>query len=369
MSTLVLAGLGHRRVLDQLEHLGAAPARRSGSRAWPLHDYGFARVRRRHDAHRGRIHRLRRRRDARPAAATGCSAARPCTSRSPRRSSPRRASSGRSATTSATRSTRCCTRAGSSRTTSSTCPAARRSSGRGRYHRDINLRDTLQTDLNVFEDFEPKLSEASRAADVLFLANIQPDLQREVREQCDAARFVAMDSMNLWIDIAHAVAAADDRAGRLPDPQRRRAQAADGRAQPDPRRAPGARPGAARRDRQAGRVRLGDVHARRLLRPVGLPDGRTSSSRPAPATPSRAASSATSPPTRARSTTPRCGARWPTARRAPPSTSRASAASGSTRSTRGEIDARVAELAGVRAPSDALPPRSRMRRPGAPRAP
>ena len=73
----------------------------------------------------------------------------------------------------------------------------------GRYHRDINHRDTLQTDLNVFEDFEPKLSDASRAADVLFLANIQPDLQRDVREQCTAARFVAMDSMNLWIDIAH----------------------------------------------------------------------------------------------------------------------------------------------------------------------
>jgi cytidine kinase len=73
----------------------------------------------------------------------------------------------------------------------------------GRYHRDINQRDTLKTDLNVFEDFQPKLSSAARAADTLFLANIQPDLQREVREQCGAAKFVAMDSMNLWIDIAH----------------------------------------------------------------------------------------------------------------------------------------------------------------------
>jgi cytidine kinase len=73
----------------------------------------------------------------------------------------------------------------------------------GRYHRDINHRDTIQTDLNVFEDFRPKLSPASREADVLFLANIQPELQREVRDQCRAARFVAMDSMNLWIDIAH----------------------------------------------------------------------------------------------------------------------------------------------------------------------
>ncbi len=73
----------------------------------------------------------------------------------------------------------------------------------GRYHRDINRRDTLQTDLNVFEDFEPKLSPAARDAEVLFLGNIQPDLQSDVREQCTAARFVAMDSMNLWIDIAH----------------------------------------------------------------------------------------------------------------------------------------------------------------------
>jgi sugar/nucleoside kinase (ribokinase family) len=72
----------------------------------------------------------------------------------------------------------------------------------GRYERDPNIRHTLQTDLNVFESFQPKLSEASRAADVLFLANIQPDLQRAVREQCTGARFAALDTMNLWIDIA-----------------------------------------------------------------------------------------------------------------------------------------------------------------------
>ena len=72
----------------------------------------------------------------------------------------------------------------------------------GRYERDLNVRHTLQTDLNVFEHFEPKLSEASRAADVLFLANIQPDLQRQVRAQCPAARFTALDTMDLWIDIA-----------------------------------------------------------------------------------------------------------------------------------------------------------------------
>src|SRR3954462_12628423 len=72
----------------------------------------------------------------------------------------------------------------------------------GEYEENLNNRHTHDTQLNVFGDFQPKLSEESRAADVLFLANIQPDLQREVREQCPDARFVAMDSMNLWIDIA-----------------------------------------------------------------------------------------------------------------------------------------------------------------------
>jgi cytidine kinase len=73
----------------------------------------------------------------------------------------------------------------------------------GRYERDVNVRHTLQTDLNVFEHFKPKLSDAAKAAETLFLANIQPDLQRRVREQCEAVRFSALDSMNLWIDIAH----------------------------------------------------------------------------------------------------------------------------------------------------------------------
>src|SRR5215210_3819779 len=58
-----------------------------------------------------------------------------------------------------------------------------------RYERDVNVRHTLQTDLNVFEHFQPKLSEEAKHAHTLFLANIQPDLQRAVREQCAGARF------------------------------------------------------------------------------------------------------------------------------------------------------------------------------------
>ncbi len=72
----------------------------------------------------------------------------------------------------------------------------------GHYDFDLNTAHTDDTQLNVFGDFAPKLSAPSRDADVLFLANIQPDLQREVREQCGAARFVAMDSMNFWIETA-----------------------------------------------------------------------------------------------------------------------------------------------------------------------
>jgi sugar/nucleoside kinase (ribokinase family) len=74
----------------------------------------------------------------------------------------------------------------------------------GEYGWDLNSRETLDTQLNVFEQFDPKLSQASKECDVLFLANILPDLQLQVSEQCSAARFVALDSMNLWIDVARA---------------------------------------------------------------------------------------------------------------------------------------------------------------------
>jgi sugar/nucleoside kinase (ribokinase family) len=73
---------------------------------------------------------------------------------------------------------------------------------RGRYEYDLNVAHTEDTQLGVFAEFEPKLSAASQAADTLFLANIQPDLQRQVRAQCAAARLSGLDSMNLWIETA-----------------------------------------------------------------------------------------------------------------------------------------------------------------------
>ena len=72
----------------------------------------------------------------------------------------------------------------------------------GRYDYDMNTAHTLDTQLNVFETFDPKLSSGSRNAEHVFLANIQPTLQRQVREQCTNANFVAMDTMNYWITSA-----------------------------------------------------------------------------------------------------------------------------------------------------------------------
>ena len=69
----------------------------------------------------------------------------------------------------------------------------------GRYEYDMNTAHTLDTQLNVFETFNPKLSDNSKTAKLLFLANILPMLQKQVREQCENAEFVAMDTMNFWI--------------------------------------------------------------------------------------------------------------------------------------------------------------------------
>jgi sugar/nucleoside kinase (ribokinase family) len=70
---------------------------------------------------------------------------------------------------------------------------------RGRYDFDLNTAHTLDTQLNVFADFKPKLSAESQGARLVFLGNIQPDLQREVREQVRGAELVALDTMNYWI--------------------------------------------------------------------------------------------------------------------------------------------------------------------------
>ncbi|MBL8239572.1 MAG: sugar kinase [Bryobacterales bacterium] len=73
---------------------------------------------------------------------------------------------------------------------------------KGVYSADMNDRDTLVTDLNVFEHFEPKLPESYKDAEYLLLGNIQPTLQRNVRAQMKQPRITGGDTMNLWINIA-----------------------------------------------------------------------------------------------------------------------------------------------------------------------
>ena len=70
----------------------------------------------------------------------------------------------------------------------------------GKYHDNGDDRDTLFTDLGVFENFNPSIHTSNKNASWLFLANIHPSLQLSVLEQCINAPLVVTDTMNLWID-------------------------------------------------------------------------------------------------------------------------------------------------------------------------
>ena len=69
----------------------------------------------------------------------------------------------------------------------------------GKYSFDLNSRDTLFTDLNVFQSFKPKIPAAYRQSKQVFLGNIDPELQRDVLDQVDTPDLVACDTMNFWI--------------------------------------------------------------------------------------------------------------------------------------------------------------------------
>ncbi len=72
-----------------------------------------------------------------------------------------------------------------------------------RYHMDMNSRDTLDTQLGVYAGFHPVIPEEYRHSSLLFLANIQPELQMEVLEQMQGARLTVLDTMELWIKTEH----------------------------------------------------------------------------------------------------------------------------------------------------------------------
>jgi sugar/nucleoside kinase (ribokinase family) len=69
----------------------------------------------------------------------------------------------------------------------------------GKYSPDLTSRETIDTRLGVFAQFQPKLAPAHRDAELVFLGNIHPALQYDVVEQCRAPKLVALDTMNLWI--------------------------------------------------------------------------------------------------------------------------------------------------------------------------
>ncbi len=74
---------------------------------------------------------------------------------------------------------------------------------KGRYHNDMNSRDTLDTQLNVLADFSPTLPEESRESDFLMLGNLTPSVQKSVLEQMSKRpKLVILDTMNFWMDIA-----------------------------------------------------------------------------------------------------------------------------------------------------------------------
>ena len=69
----------------------------------------------------------------------------------------------------------------------------------GRYHEDLNIRETLRLDLNAFAQFRPLLPEDYRTAEFVFLGNIQPELQLSILDQTRSRRFVACDTLPYWI--------------------------------------------------------------------------------------------------------------------------------------------------------------------------
>jgi sugar/nucleoside kinase (ribokinase family) len=74
----------------------------------------------------------------------------------------------------------------------------------GEYSVNLNSRETLFTELNVFEGFQPKLPQSYRQADIVYLGNMHPALQQSVIEQVASRRLVGMDSMDLWMNITPA---------------------------------------------------------------------------------------------------------------------------------------------------------------------
>jgi len=199
---------------------------------------------------------------------------------------------------------------------------------KGHYEFDLNTAHTDDTQLNVFGDFEPKLSDQSKSSDMLFLANIQPDLQRQVRAQCDGIGFAGLDTMNLWIDIAKdslLAAMSEVDCVLINDAEIRQLTGESNLAR------------AAKAVMELGPsaviAKQGEYGAALFTpadsSPCPVSRSKTCVTPPAPATASRAGSSATSTASVRSLTNRHCGSPWVTAPCSPPTTSKNSAPRGS----------------------------------------
>lgn len=72
----------------------------------------------------------------------------------------------------------------------------------GKYHENMNQRDTITTDLNVLDDFDPELPDSYKDSQYIMLGNLTPDIQARVIEQLNAPKVIALDTMNFWMDVA-----------------------------------------------------------------------------------------------------------------------------------------------------------------------
>ena len=171
--------------------------------------------------------------DARSASASACSAARPPTSRSRRRSSTPSPSSARSATTSARSTSTSCARAGRTSSDIERVPGGRDVllARRVRLGPQLSARPSTPSWASS-PTFEPKLSPASRAATCSSSRTSSRRCSSPCASQCTRARFVALDSMNFWIDERPRRARRRDPAGRLRPSERRGAAPADRPAEP-----------------------------------------------------------------------------------------------------------------------------------------
>ncbi|MBT8231878.1 MAG: sugar kinase [Saprospiraceae bacterium] len=72
----------------------------------------------------------------------------------------------------------------------------------GKYHENMNQRDTITTDLNVLDDFDPELPESYKDSQYVMLGNLTPDIQLRVMEQLTNPKLIVLDTMNFWMDVA-----------------------------------------------------------------------------------------------------------------------------------------------------------------------